>query len=680
MTSSPLRCHLLIGPAASGKSTLAKVLAECTNATVLSPDAIRAELYGDEADQGSWGEIEPVLHQRLKDAVTAGRPVIVDATHTQRPWRLAILQGLDLQEPVQQGHELPEPVQWIGWWLTTPLEQCLAWNRQRDRQVDEDVIRRHFAQLLDRGKISASRMELKEGHDPVFPIQSEGQLNSFINRQRSHFREEGFALVVAINPASITGSLHDHLEDIVKRLKANIQRASCRKSKKVFVLHRYSRLLDLERLIFLIRLLLEFPGVDLADATVEQELRASFRFEPKAPLPDEEASFATRAAYALHHRHGACYGDEDAVAEDLQWLLDQEFVTLADLPVSGPVDPGEADERTEQLHKNGAGFPAAADHSVFQRQFGLLRHLIHNPFDAPSEHSPKPYTSLQDLNRLTALIRLLLLVFKEDEVKDQDKDQDNSQVKPSKKRTVVDRDDNAKAWELEILRRASKTHQRHKARPSFATRVAFVLRHRHPNQPGYGDRHAIAEDLHWLKEQREQREQKKKQKEKENREAPNQRIRHSTRSGQQSPPEAGMNNSGSDHQAEEKQTNADNQKDRFGGLLEKFFNTVQDEVLNHEPPPSPWKQRLVRTDPKTSAEHSGNKKTRQRSSPPSLRVHLIQRLAELGVSGYTSTREKYSNQRLEKHEQQVRTLDKDIELFIKRYGFTTIIQHKHGNL
>jgi len=373
MVTPPLRCHLLIGPPASGKSTLAAVLAERTGATVLSADAIRAELYGDAAVQGAWSEIEAVFHQRLKDAVAAGQPVILDGTHCQRPWRLAILQVL----------KLPAPVQWIGWWLTTPLEQCLAWNRQRDRKVDEGVIRRQFAHLLDRSKIRTSRLVLKEGQDPVFPVGPDGQPSSFIDRQRSHFREEGFASVVAIDPASINGSLHDQIDGAVGGLDRAIQMAGSRKSK--VLLHRYSRLLDLERLIFLIRLLLEFPGVELADPTVEQELRASFLFEPGAPLPDdEELSFASRAAYALHHRHGPCYGDEDAVAEDLQWLLEQDFVSLADLPVCGPVIPGEECERVKQMKAVGAGFPAAADEPVFQRQFGLLRHLIHNPFDHPT--------------------------------------------------------------------------------------------------------------------------------------------------------------------------------------------------------------------------------------------------------------------------------------------------------
>ncbi|MEB3349377.1 MAG: ATP-binding protein [Cyanobacteriota bacterium] len=376
MVTSPLRCHLLIGPPASGKSTLAAVLAERTGAIVLSTDAIRAELFGDAAVQGAWSEIEAVFHQRLKDAVAAGQPVILDATHSQRPFRLAITQALDL----------PQPVQWIGWWLTTPLEQCLAWNRQRQRQVPEEVIRRQFAQLLDRSKIRTSRLVIQAGQDPVVPVGPDGQSNRFIDRQRSHFREEGFATVVAIDPAAINGTLRDQIDGAVGGLDRAIQMAGSRKAK--VVMHRYSRLLDLERLIFLIRLLLEFPGVELADPAVEQELRASFLFEPSAPLPDdEELSFASRAAYALHHRHGPCYGDKNAVEKDLWWLLRQKFVSLADLPVSGPVIPGEACERVLQMKAVGAGFPAAADEPVFQRQFGLLRHLIQNPFDHPTGRS-----------------------------------------------------------------------------------------------------------------------------------------------------------------------------------------------------------------------------------------------------------------------------------------------------
>ena len=87
---APLRCHLLIGQPASGKSTLARALAPLLTepgeppAVLLSTDVIRAEVFGDAAVQGPWVDIQQRLHQRLQEAVAAGIPVIVDATHARR--------------------------------------------------------------------------------------------------------------------------------------------------------------------------------------------------------------------------------------------------------------------------------------------------------------------------------------------------------------------------------------------------------------------------------------------------------------------------------------------------------------------------------------------------------------------------------------------------------------------
>ena len=136
MTVSTLRCHLLIGAPGSGKTTLAHRLAPLLQGPqgepglILSTDVIRAELYGDAAVQGPWDEIRSVMLERLNGAVAAGTPVIIDATHARRSWRLLYTQVL----------EFPRPVEWVGWWLTTKLEQCKAWALLRDRPVPEAVI------------------------------------------------------------------------------------------------------------------------------------------------------------------------------------------------------------------------------------------------------------------------------------------------------------------------------------------------------------------------------------------------------------------------------------------------------------------------------------------------------------------------------------------------------------
>ena len=54
-------------------------------ALVLSTDSVRAELFGDAAVQGPWHEISAQFLRRPAEAVAAGRPVIIDATHARRP-------------------------------------------------------------------------------------------------------------------------------------------------------------------------------------------------------------------------------------------------------------------------------------------------------------------------------------------------------------------------------------------------------------------------------------------------------------------------------------------------------------------------------------------------------------------------------------------------------------------
>ena len=378
---APLRCHLLIGPPASGKTTLATVLAELVGGQVLSTDAIRAELFGDAGIQGPWEEVEAALHNRIREAVAAGVPVILDATHGQRPWRLAITQAL----------ALPAPVQWIGWWLTTPLDQCLAWDQARERQAGAEVIERIHGYLPSATYVPDPIFLRKLNEDPSLRAEKlSKQARVFLDKKCGFFREEGLASVVAVNPAEIP-DLRTHCRGVLGELDRNIQ-AACNRRQSL-VPHGYSRLLDLERLLYLIRLLLEFPAVEFYNHTKDDpeelreevaQLRRSFRFQRDAPLPEpDQATFAVRAAFALAHRHGPCYGHTDAVERDLYWLWQQGFTSA--FTVDRQVNPGPASDLARAALNAGAGFPQGADRRIFQRQLGLLRYLIQNPFEAADE-------------------------------------------------------------------------------------------------------------------------------------------------------------------------------------------------------------------------------------------------------------------------------------------------------
>jgi len=327
-----LRCHLLIGQPASGKTTLAKALAPLLSAPgeppaqVLSTDAIRAEVFGDAAVQGPWVDIQQRLHQRIQECVATGIPVIVDATHARRAWRLALTQALPL----------PAPVEWIGWWLYTDLPTSLEWNSRRERAVPVPVIQEMAAALAD-----------------------------------PHFgpsRAEGFAAICAVVPThhnDLTEVLQAELAGLDQRIRSATNRE--RKLQR----HGYSRLLDLERLLYLIKLLSTWPDLAASDPASAGELAAIL-----SPLP--QGDLADRAAAFLGRLHGPCYADATAIRADLAWLEANGFCSPA--PVQAPIQLAPAPPGP--IH---GGLPPLGDGPVFLRVLTLLRHLLQTPFDRPVE-------------------------------------------------------------------------------------------------------------------------------------------------------------------------------------------------------------------------------------------------------------------------------------------------------
>lgn len=146
-TPAPSTCCLivLIGLPGSGKSTLARqIIAQCPDCWLISTDAIRAHLFGDEATQGPWMQVWREVQRQFRQAAQqinggVSRAAIYDATNVQRKQRRRVL---SLARATGFDHI-------IGLWLDVPLIVCLSRNQQRDRVVPEFVMQKMYRQLTD---------------------------------------------------------------------------------------------------------------------------------------------------------------------------------------------------------------------------------------------------------------------------------------------------------------------------------------------------------------------------------------------------------------------------------------------------------------------------------------------------------------------------------------------------
>ena len=87
---------MMVGVAGSGKSTIAMQIASQMKEKVvlLSSDAIRGEIYGDENCQENPGRVFDILHQRAVRALSQGISVIYDATNLSCKRRMNFLKSI----------------------------------------------------------------------------------------------------------------------------------------------------------------------------------------------------------------------------------------------------------------------------------------------------------------------------------------------------------------------------------------------------------------------------------------------------------------------------------------------------------------------------------------------------------------------------------------------------------
>jgi len=135
---------IMVGCPASGKSTIAKEIAEKTGAVVVSTDAIRGELFGDENCQDNPGRVFETAYKKIAELLAVvAKDVVFDATNLHKKDREAAVSRITyLAKSLGAFPVFKRDIKLVAVLVRTDLETCLERNAKRDRHVPEDVIRR----------------------------------------------------------------------------------------------------------------------------------------------------------------------------------------------------------------------------------------------------------------------------------------------------------------------------------------------------------------------------------------------------------------------------------------------------------------------------------------------------------------------------------------------------------
>lgn len=155
---------VLVGAAGSGKSTLAR--RHFAPDEILSSDALRALVAGDEADLAASRTAFAILHRELGLRLEAGRMTVVDATNLRATARRPLLARAS-----SAGLRASAIV------LDLPPAVVQARNSGRPRVVDPEVVARHLAavrDVVDTGRLGA------EAFDPVVVLRTPREVDELV--------------------------------------------------------------------------------------------------------------------------------------------------------------------------------------------------------------------------------------------------------------------------------------------------------------------------------------------------------------------------------------------------------------------------------------------------------------------------------------------------------------------
>jgi protein phosphatase len=152
---------VLIGAAGAGKSTLAARLFRAGE--IVSSDALRAVVSGDEGDQRASGVAFRILHGTVSKRLSEGQLTVVDATNTVGSIRRPL---------ISRATAAGVPTYAIV--LDLDGARVRLQNAGRSRVVDPEVVERHLAAV--RATVDGGQLAL-EGFDHIVVLRSPAEVS-----------------------------------------------------------------------------------------------------------------------------------------------------------------------------------------------------------------------------------------------------------------------------------------------------------------------------------------------------------------------------------------------------------------------------------------------------------------------------------------------------------------------
>ncbi len=161
---------VLVGAAGAGKTSLARRLFAANE--ILSSDALRGAVSGDETDQSATRLAFTILHRHLERRLAIGRLVVVDATNLRRTARAAVL---------RRAAATRSPAVAIVLALPAPLVHARNAGRA-GRVVPSEIVERHLGAVA---RLGSSRQAIvarltDEGFGSVHVLETAADLERVV--------------------------------------------------------------------------------------------------------------------------------------------------------------------------------------------------------------------------------------------------------------------------------------------------------------------------------------------------------------------------------------------------------------------------------------------------------------------------------------------------------------------